>query len=105
MAAGAPGDDQVVAAMQRAFDGTGPPVAIPFATISLWVDAFAADRRIGGGGFGDVDLGVIRDSVHRSFLGVAVKKLKPNTMRFQGRELEEWKEDCVVRLMQGAKDH
>ena len=85
-----------VAAMQRAMDGTGPPVSIPFAMISSWVDAFAADRRIGGGGFGEVFVGVVRDTATQTFVGVAVKKLLP--VRLQGQELEEWKQDSVVRV-------
>jgi hypothetical protein len=85
-----------VAAMQRALDGTGPPVSIPFAMISSWVDDFAAERRIGGGGFGDVYVGVVRDTASQTYVGVAVKKLLP--VRLQGPELEEWKHDSVVRV-------
>jgi hypothetical protein len=90
----------IVAAMQRAMDGTGPPVSIPFAIISSWVDSFAAERRIGGGGFGDVYVGVLMDRSTQTFMGLAVKKLLP--VRLQGQELEEWKQDSVVRVTGSA---
>jgi hypothetical protein len=131
----------IVNSLLRALtDEQGAPVAIPYvhaasnlpdtrtrfptltfrtrryASLRAWTDDFAAARRIGGGGFGEVFVGVAaipagdrsagpaagaalvdaagQPVASTSFLGLAVKRLAP--VRLQGQELIEWKQDALV---------
>jgi hypothetical protein len=80
-----------------------------YSLLRVWTDDFAANRRIGGGGFGEVYLGVVAipDGVgpggvgHElddpACVGLAVKRL--TAVRLQGQELAEWKQDALVCMV------
>ena len=83
--------------MFRAADGDQVP-NVPYDMVAAMTCHFAADKKIGEGGFGDVYQGAIGDPVTRRYVPVAVKVLRD--VQLAGADLELFHRDaraCVHR--------